>query len=269
MNPQTMAEKNSLYYFCQKKAIMENEESEPLEPLEDWMKRMETILNKGKPYTKEGHDRMEHMYYESAYRELAAQLLINFMLKWHPPLQHAPPDFTPYIKDAAMKNFTQLYNRMWQIVLYNRQHKSPRDIPKTDFDGLMDVLKRMRLKEPVLKTAQDIDERGFSHWSEKKKMEFAAEINEDNMRSWKWLNDYTHEFIDWMQQLFFQMWPELDKMESEWWLLYEFDMLSQCGRLRDDAYDIQNVYEAGLDAKVLDEGPVAISERLRQKRTKK
>jgi hypothetical protein len=245
---------------------MENDE---LEPLEDWLKRMEKLLNKGKPYTKEGHDKMEHMYYESAYRDLAAQLLVNFMLKWHPPLQHVSPDFTPYIKDVAMKNFTRLYNRIWENVLYNRQLKSPRDIPKTDFDGLMDVLKCMRLKEPVPETVQDMNDSGFSHLSEKDKMEFAAENYEDNMRSWKFLSDYTHEFISWMQQLFFKMWPELEQMESDWWLLYEFDMLSQCNRLRDETYNIQNVYEAGLDAKVLDEGPVAISEMLNEKRRKK
>ena len=31
-------------------------ENQDLEPLEDWMKRMEKLLNQGKPYTKEEHD---------------------------------------------------------------------------------------------------------------------------------------------------------------------------------------------------------------------
>ena len=219
------------------------------EPLEDWIQRMQKLLNHGKPYTKEERDKMECNYYESVYYDEGTELLVQFILKWHPELQDAPQSLAPYIKTLAQTTFTTLLHRVWENVNYNRQHKSPRDIPNLEFDKLTELLKGMRLKEPSVVTEQDVNGRGFSGFDENDKIELIKEINEGEIKGWKFLSGYARDFISCMQPVFFEMWPELIDMESEWWLLYEFDMLSQSNSLRDRAYTIANEHSKEADAK--------------------
>ncbi|MEP7171763.1 MAG: hypothetical protein ABI855_20485 [Bacteroidota bacterium] len=238
---------------------------EKMEPLEDWIQRMQKLLNQDKPYTKEERGKMECNYYESAYYEPGTELIIQFIMKWYPQLHNAGPDFAPYIKTISETVFTTLLHRLWENVKYNRDHKSPCDIPNLEFDELVDLLKMMRHSEPSLLTEQDMTDPEYSGFNEENKRELMKEINEDSIKSWKYIDGYTRDFIGCMQRLFFGMWPELMDMESEWWPLYEYDMLEQSHVVKDRADIISSVHRKGLDAKWLDEDSLTIMNKLTER----
>ena len=226
---------------------------EKTEPFNDWIVCMQKIANNGKPYSKVQRSKMECEYNEMVYAPFGGALLRHFLFKWYPRLENARPGFEPYINQFIESTFSALLKRMWENVTYNRESKKPSDIPGLDFQKILKLLEKMRRSKPAEVTEQDYADDSCFNFDEEGKKEFIKEINESNLKSWNYLSSYCREFISHLQPLFFKIMPELLDMDSEWWLLYEFDLISAQDDFKFDADRISNVHDNGLEAKWLEE----------------